>query len=36
MGRIWPKDPRLRWQRAWTQDVFVAKLQVRFPDQISS
>ncbi|MBK7998092.1 MAG: hypothetical protein IPK15_05020 [Verrucomicrobia bacterium] len=26
------KIARLRWQRAWTQDVFVAKLQVRFPD----
>ena len=22
---------KLRWQKEWTQDIFVAKLQVRFP-----
>lgn len=26
------KVAKLRFQREWTQDTFVAKLQVRFPD----
>ena len=25
------KVAKLRWQKEWTQDIFVAKLQVRFP-----
>jgi len=25
------KVAKLRWQKGWTQDTFVAKLQVRFP-----
>jgi transcriptional regulator with XRE-family HTH domain len=26
------KVAKLRYQRSWTQDIFVARLQVRFPE----